>query len=218
MPGERREPGVLRLALLAALCDRRLRDAFLVRAAGLYGWGVVASFALLIALDRSATLSLLGKALVTLAWVPGVVVAFAAARDGGGSDEASGLLFLARQRGFDHRELAWARVLGAALCIGRALAVRTLVLSAFAASRAIENDGRWGAVGWVFGALSFSVVAGVLLAALARGAAFVLPERGRFVFSVLVLLPLAASTVWPGTPNLPLMVRELVPGLLGGGA
>jgi hypothetical protein len=71
---------------------------------------------------------------------------------------------------------------------------------------------------WVLGALLFAIVLGVGLAALARGAAFLLPERGRLLLVAVVLLPLSASLAWPSAPNLPAIFRELVPGLLGGRA
>jgi len=207
---------VSRLIALAGFADRRLGDSFLVRTAGLYGWGIVATYAVLVTLDPSSAAALLDRAFVTLAWVPGTVIAFAAARDAGGPSETSGEAFMARQRGHDHRELAAARFAGAALRIGRAIGVRGLLLSLYAAS--LGSSGGPDILRWVVGALLFALVLGVGLAGLARAAAFVLPERGRLLLVAVVLLPLAASLAWPSAPNLPAIFRELVPGLLGGGA
>jgi hypothetical protein len=120
---------VSRLVALAAFADRRLGDTFLVRTAGFYGWGIVATYAVLLSLDPPSASALLDRAFVTLAWVPGTVIAFAAARDAGGPGETSGEAFMARQRGHDHRELAAARFAGAALRIGRAIGVRGVLLS-----------------------------------------------------------------------------------------
>ena len=72
-----------RLVALAAFADRRLGDTFLVRTAGFYGWGIVATYAVLLSLDPPSASALLDRAFVTLAWVPGTVIAFAAARDAG---------------------------------------------------------------------------------------------------------------------------------------
>jgi hypothetical protein len=207
------------LPALAALADRRLADSYLVRAAGLYGWGIAMSYAVGMLLDPSATLALLASAVVTLAWVPGAVIAFAAARDAGGATESSGIALLARQRGFDHRALAWARFVGTASRISRAVGVRAVLLALFAASRGSGPVAAGAApLRWVSGALRWSRVAGLGVAGLARAAAWLLPERGRFLLVAVLLLPLAAALAWPGTVTLVDVVSGLVPTLLGSGA
>jgi len=209
---------VLRLAALAEFADRRLGDTFLVRTAGVYGWGIVVTYAVLIALDPASAPALLDRAFVTLAWVPGTVIAFAAARDAGGAEESSGDAFLAGQRGLDHRELAIARFFGVARRIGRTVGVRAVLVSLYAASHAAGVGGGVDAVRWVLGAVLFAIVLGLGLAALSRGAALVLPGRGRLLLVAAVLLPVALSLAWPGAPNLPAIFRGLAPEVLGGGA
>jgi hypothetical protein len=202
-----------RILALSTYCDRRLGDAFLVRAAGTYGTGIAVSYAIGIALDPSATAPLLDRALTTLAWVPGAVIALVGARDADGADDAGGPSHLARLRGFGTQELARARLLGTALRITRVIGVRALLLALFAASRAPESAGTEAR--WVLGALAMAVVLGLVLALLSRLAAAVLPERGRFLLLAGVAVASVLGVLWPAAPSLGDFFGALAPGLLG---
>lgn len=205
--------GARRLLALTAFCDRRLGDAFLVRAAGTYGSGIAVSYALAIALDPSRTAALLDRAFTTFAWVPGAVIALAAARDADGSDDASGAALLARQRGFGAEELSRARLFGTGLRIARVIGLRALLLALFAASRAPESplvEARW-----VLGAVALSVVLAAVLAPLSRLAARLLPERGRVLLLAGAALASALGVIWPAAPSLGDFFGTLAPGLLG---
>jgi hypothetical protein len=202
-----------RLLTLTAFCDRRLGDAFLVRAAATYGTGIALSYALAIALDPARTAPLLDRAFTTLAWVPGAVIALVAARDADGPDGASGASVLARQRGFGEEELSRARVLGTALRIARVVGVRALLLALFAASRA--PDGALAGARWVLGAAGLAVVLGAVLSLLSRLAAAVLPERGRLLLMASAAIASALGLIWPGAPSLGDFLGSLAPGLLG---
>jgi hypothetical protein len=205
--------GARRLLALTAFCDRRLGDAFLVRAAGTYGSGIAVSYAIAIALDPSATATLLDRALTTLAWVPGAVIALVAARDAGGVENSSGEAELARLRGFGPTELSRARLLGTALRITRVIGVRALLLTLFAASRAAENG--LTEARWVLGVAVLAVVLGAVLALLSRLAAALLPERGRFLLMAGVALTSVLGVLWPAAPSLGDFFGALAPGLLG---
>lgn len=204
-----------RLLDLTAFCDRRLGDAFLVRAAGTYGTGIAVSYALAIALEPSAAASLLDRALTTLAWVPGAVIALVAARDADGAGDASGATHLARLRGFGTAELSRARLLGTALRIARTVGVRALLLALFAASRAQESAA--AEARWVLGVVALAVVLGGVLALLARLAATILPERGRLVLMGGVAVASVLGVLWPAAPSLGDFFGALAPSLLGVG-
>jgi hypothetical protein len=206
-------PAAHGLLSLAAFCDRRLGDAFLVRAAGTYGTGIAASYAIAMAFDPSASGMLLDRALTTLAWVPGAVIALVAARDADGAADTSGVAPLSRLRGFDAKDLSRARLLGTALRIARAVGVRGLLLALFAASRAAESS--LTEMRWVLGVAVLAVVLGVVLSLLSRLAAAVLPERGRFLLMAGVALASVAGALWPAAPSLGAFFGALAPGLLG---
>jgi hypothetical protein len=206
-------PAAHGLLSLTAFCDRRLGDAFLVRAAGTYGSGIAVSYAIAIALDPSATAMLLDRAVTTLAWVPGAIIALVAARDADGAEDAGGDAELARLRGFSSKELSHARLLGTALRIARVIGVRALLLALFAASRASESS--LTEAHWVLGVVIVAVVLGATLALLSRLAATVLPERGRFLLMAGVALASVAGVLWPAAPSLGDFFAALAPGLLG---
>lgn len=205
--------GPSRILALTAFCDRRLGDAFLVRAAGTYGTGIAVSYAIAMALDPSATAALLDRAFTTLAWVPGAVIALVAARDADGTADEGGAALLARQRGYAPVELARARLLGTALRIARVVGVRALLLALFAASRAPEA--KLVEARWALGAVALAVVLGAVLAPLSRLAARLLPERGRFLLIAGAALASALGAIWPSAPSLGDFFGALAPGLLG---
>jgi hypothetical protein len=171
------------------------------------------SYAIAIALDPSATASLLDRALTTLAWVPGTVIALVAARDADGPDDASGAAHLARLRGFGAAELTRARLLGTALRITRVVGVRALLLALFAASRASESAA--SEARWVLGVGVLAVALGGVLALLSRLAATVLPERGRLVLIAGVAVASVLGVLWPSAPSLGDFFGALAPSLLG---
>lgn len=202
-----------RILALSTYCDRRLGDAFLVRAASTYGTGIAVSYAIGIALDPAAAAPLLDRALTTLAWVPGAVIALVGARDADGAEVAGGPAHLARSRGFGAAELTRARLLGTALRITRVVGLRAFLLALFAASRASENAA--AEARWVLGAAAVAVVLGGVLALLSRLAAAVLPERGRFLLLAGAAVASVVGVLWPAAPSLGGFFGALAPGLLG---
>jgi hypothetical protein len=202
-----------RLLALTTFCDRRLGDAFLARAANTYGSGIAVSYAILVALEPSAAAPLLDRALTTMAWVPGVVIALVAARDADSSADESGTSRLARLRGFGPEELRRARFLGTALRITRVIGLRALLLTLFACSRASETlltEARWAA-----GVAVFAVVLGTVLALLSRVAAALVPERGRFLLMAGAAVASVLGLLWPSAPSLGKFFDALPPSLLG---
>jgi hypothetical protein len=187
---------------LEALCARRLRDGFFVRAARWYGLGIAASYALAIGFAPDSADTLLARALATLSFIVGGILGLAAARDPEGPEQ-DGLLALVRQRGFAPRELALARFTAAARRIlagvgGPGLAI-SLVPWLFARSMSELAS----AATKTLGVSVFALTLAVTLAALARGAAALAPGRGRATLLGLVFLPAAARSIWPELPSVP---------------
>jgi hypothetical protein len=202
---------------LEALCARRLRDGFFVRAARWYGLGIAASYALALGFAPRDATTLLVRALGTLAWIVGGILALASARDSGGS-EHDGLLALARQRGFAAGELARARFSTAARRIALGVGGPALVIALVPWLSARSFAELTSAALRTCGALAFALTLGVTLAALARGSAALAPERGRATLLGLVLVPHAARSLWPELPSVPSLLAAWLELLVAGGA
>jgi hypothetical protein len=97
------------------LCERRLRDGFLGRAAGMYGWGIALSYASLALLAPASAGALTSRALVSALLLVGALVAWAALRDLGAERTHDGVTALAREHGIGHGVLGLAR--GAAVLL-----------------------------------------------------------------------------------------------------
>jgi len=115
------------------LCERRLRDGYLGRAATLYGWGVALSYGLLLPFAPTSTRALVSRALVTLAGIVGALVLLAGARELTTAPADDAVRALARETGTSKLELGVARTLGVfwrfLLTAGRpALALTALAL------------------------------------------------------------------------------------------
>jgi hypothetical protein len=97
------------------LCERRLRDGFLGRAAGMYGWGIALSYASLALLAPGSAGALTSRALASALLLVGALVAWAALRDLGAGRARDGVTALAREHGIGHGALRLAR--GAAVLL-----------------------------------------------------------------------------------------------------
>ncbi len=206
-----------RFIALVGVCDRRLGHTFLAKGARLYGFGIAASYAILLLFDPADPLPILRRALGTLAWIVGGLVSLAAAKDAG-ADTTSGLALLARQRGVTRHELEAARWVGSALRIARLTGVPALALAAIAAAHAPASVGLAEPLHWALGSAGFAIALGVGLATLARGAAWLSPERGRIALVCLVVLPVLAAELWPAAPRLDAAYGRLLALTLGRGA
>jgi hypothetical protein len=196
-----------RVGDLVAVCERRLADAFGGRVARFYAWGVAGSYALALFLAKSRVEAIVSQALVALAWIPAGLVAFGAARDQARLDDDSGFVALVRQRGFDAQRLELARFLATARRIARVTGWPALALVVVGASLARSTDAALASVWSAFGAGVFVLCLSLSVAALARASDILSGGRGRLTLAAIVLVPYAASAIFPWMPS--------VPGMLG---
>lgn len=216
-------PHLARRASFASLvlsCERRLCDALSVKTARLYGIGVLVSYLVALAVLR-AELSpgeLTRRALATLSWIAGGLVAFGATRDLDRADEEAGVTDLVRLRGFDARALELARSSAIALRVLRVVGLPGVIFSI--ASLAVAGD-PWAALsglartaGVVFYVLCFA--AGIAL--LCRAAVLLAPSRARLALIGLVFGPQLGAVLVPGLPNVPHLYSRLLDLCLGLGA
>jgi hypothetical protein len=203
------------LFALVRLCERRLLDAWAVKAARVYAIGVVTSYLVAFVFFEFREAGLLFHVVGTLAWVCGGLVLFGAARDPERTASELGVVALVRQRGFSTRELELARVLAIGLRLVRVVGIpgvlfSVIVLSAEGSLRAAANA-LVRSLGVAVFALSLS--AGLaLLAGLSRWAA---PRRTRLTLFALVLLPHWAGAVAPSIPSVPRAGASLLALCLG---
>jgi hypothetical protein len=196
-----------RFAVLVALAERRLADAFGGRIARLYGFGIAVSYTVALLVLKTRSEAILSQALVALAWIPAGLVALGAARDQRRLDDEQGFVALVRQRGFDARELELARVLAAFRRIARVTGFPALVLLLARAALARSSDAAFESARSALGAAIFVFCLAASFATLARASALVSAGRGRLLFLALVFVPYLARPLFPAMPS--------VPGLLG---
>lgn len=195
-------------------------DALSVKTARLYGIGVLVSYLIALGVLRAelSPAELTRRALATLSWIAGGLVAFGATRDLDRLDEEAGVLDLFRLRGFDARSLELARACAIALRVLRVVGVPGVVFSV--ASLAVAETpsavlfGLARTLGVVFYALCFG--AGVAL--LCRVAVLLAPARGRLALMALVFGPQLAALIVPGLPSVPHLYSRLLNLCLGSGA
>ncbi len=104
-----RAPAWRRPLALVRLCERRLRDGFVGRAAGFYGWGIAVSYAALALVAPGSAATLTWRALVSALTVVGTLVAWASLRDLGRGRMKDGVTALAREHGIGRGALGLAR-------------------------------------------------------------------------------------------------------------
>jgi hypothetical protein len=120
------------LLVLRALAEERLREGFLGRAARVYGWAIAVSYgALMLAAPGSAGV-LLGRAVTTGLGVVGTLVACALARDVLADPLRDSVAALARENGFERRELALAQSVAALVRLAKVVGIPACVLAALA--------------------------------------------------------------------------------------
>jgi hypothetical protein len=91
------------------LCERRLGDGFVGRAAGMYGWGIAVSYGVLALLAPSSAFALTRRALVTALGMVGALVLLAAWRNARGDRATDPVLALACEHGTSAGTLRLAR-------------------------------------------------------------------------------------------------------------
>jgi hypothetical protein len=199
-----------RFADLVALSERRLREAFGGRVAGVYGSGIALSYVVALLVMKSRSEAILAQALVALAWIPAGLVALGAARDQARLDDEQGFVSLVRQRGFDARELELARFLAAARRIAKVTGYPALVLVLARAALARGADAALASLEAAAGAAVFVLCLSLLLAGLARASAIVSGGRGRLVFVAVVLVPHVAAALFPDMPSVPRLLGSIL--------
>jgi hypothetical protein len=117
---------------LVLLCERRLRDGFVGRAAGFYGWGIAVSYAAVVLFAPGSAAALAERALSSALGVVGVLVAWASLRDAGAARTTDGVTALAHEHGFDQRALRRARAAAVLLRLLKTVAIPMTALALIA--------------------------------------------------------------------------------------
>jgi hypothetical protein len=98
-----------RWLVLRALAEEHLRHGFFGRAARVYGWGIAVSYGALMLVAPGSAFALFTRALVTALGIVGSLVASALFCDVLAAPRRDAVAGLARENGFDRRELLLAR-------------------------------------------------------------------------------------------------------------
>jgi hypothetical protein len=111
------------------LCERRLRDGFVGRAAGFYGWGIAVSYGAIVLFAPGSAAALTERALLSALAVVGALVAWAGLRDVGATRTKDGVTALAHEHGFERRALRWARAAAVLLRLLKTVGAPMLALA-----------------------------------------------------------------------------------------
>jgi len=114
------------------LCERRLREGFVGRAATLYGFGIAVSYALVALIAPVSALELTRRALVTAVVVVGALVGVAGLRDAGAERSLDAVTALVREHGVSARALRFARALALVLRLLKAAVAPCAAVGLFA--------------------------------------------------------------------------------------
>jgi len=126
------DPTSRRWLVLRALAEERLREGFLGRAARVYGWGIAVSYGALMLVAPGSAFTLFTRALGTALGVVGTLVASALLRDVLAAPRRDAVATLARENGFDRRELFLARGAAASVRFVKVIGVPAAVLGCVA--------------------------------------------------------------------------------------
>jgi hypothetical protein len=192
---------------LSVLAVERLATSWTARFARLAGWCVALGFAGWVVATRAsqgaghATVDALRLAAHAATWAGAALVGFAAAGGRGLRDRTSGFEAMAITQGCSERDVAHARVLGAAALGARALAWPVLVVALVA----LATTARAGALRAQLGAaavtLGYALVTGAGLGALGAASDWLAPRRGRALY-VGVIVGSAALAELIGDPRI----------------
>lgn len=178
-----------RSADLVRLQLRRLAERPGMRAARVYSYGILLSFALIALVSRpgpAGLTKLVSSALESASLMVAGLSAWACAADLSHEDRRDGYATLAGVHGVTGRALELWRSVGAILRTASAIATPAVGVIALGALTT-------GALGWALGlslsALGYALVLASSLLGLARLTAFVAKEQGKLLLAVCVLTP-----------------------------
>ena len=217
--------GALRLRLareraLVACFELGQQKSFGLRAAKVYAFGVVVSYAIAISITRgsgrsAAIQSLLHSALIALSWVVGALAALGTAQGLANQPERDALRALAVQRGFDTPAILRARTLAGALRVARLIAVPALLLVAVAVAR---GQALVWALATAPAVIAYAAALGLCLAGLAHLSSQLSPRHPRALLAALILAPVLISQVYFTIPSVPGLFATWLDQLLSAGA
>ncbi len=220
-----RQAGLRRTRAVVALCRGRLFALRSVRAArtlaALTAAGfAVAALALRVTDGDGASLDgLTVSAAHWIAWIVGVPMAFAAARDHTTQDRIDGIEALAAMRGISPAALDSARVLGAMTAVGWAIGAPLAALAGLTAALAGRGPLALHRLGLGVSALVFAGIAGVTLGGLGSACGRAGRARGRWLLAALIVGPWAlADLAGRGAWSIPGALGAVLDFLLGTGS
>jgi hypothetical protein len=198
-------------------CERRLSDALSVKTARLYGIGVLVSYLIALAVLRAepAPEELTRRALATLSWIAGGLVAFGAARDLDRLDEEGGVTDLVRLRGFDARAHELARSFAIALSVLRVVGLPGVLFALSSLAVAGTPSAVLGGLSRMLGVVFYAGCFAAGIALLCRVAVLLAPGRGRLALFALVFGPELGALIVPGLPSVPQLYSRLLDLCLG---
>ena len=198
---------MLRLAL------RRLRSSWLDRLATwvavclVVGWGAVIAM-----LHRAEDLEvgfLVCRALVSLSWSAGLMVALASARPLVEEDRRDGIGELLASRGVDSATLPRAYYLATVWRIGTLVSLPAFTLWLWAIALSYSLDGLAGRLLLAPAIVVYVAIYAIALGGAARWVAGWIPRRSRPVFLALIGAPYLLGLVWSVIPSVPELFSAL---------
>jgi hypothetical protein len=154
--------------------------------------------------------TVVARALFWLSWFVAGVAALSAASEFAavGTDDGFGALLA--QRGLAASALRPARLVAAALRIGRAIGLPGVALAILAGALARSSSGFFSMVVLTALVSGYSLLLGATLAVLARWCALLHPRRARLLLAALILVPELLRGTWSGIPSIPAFFGALL--------
>ena len=209
-----------RFLTLIAIENDRLGARFGMQAATWLGILVALGYAVVLLLlpDAGAAATVVARALFWLSWLVAGAAALSAASEFAAVGTDDGFAALLAQRGVTASALRPARLVAAALRIGRAIGLPAVALAILGGALARSSSGLLAMAvltAWVSG---YSLLLAGTLAVLARWSALLHPRRARLLLAALILVPELLRGTYSGVPSIPAFFGALLDQLPARGA
>jgi hypothetical protein len=202
-----------RFFTLIAIESERLGARFGMRVATLLGSLIALGYAVVLLFlpdVGNAAPGVVAQALFWLSWLVAGTAALSAARQLAALGSDDGFAALLAQRGFVASTLAPARLLAAALRIGRVIALPGVALALLSGALADSSRDFLSALVLSAEVLGYSVLLAATLAVLARWSALLQPRNAGVLLLALVLVPELIRGTWSSVPSVPAFFGTLL--------